>query len=444
MDVAETVQRRREQRQEAAPGPELPEKKDHSERVFTGLIIVVFLAYGLISGWHYVHRDYFVPLAEALLQGHLDVGRLPGHYNELVPSNGKWYVVFPFMPALLVMPWVLVAKGTANQLWACLFFGSLNAALVLDIVRHFGQPLRRALLFAILFAFGTVHWYGASDGGAWHFAQVTALTFLFLAIREIPTGGRPWRMGMWLGMAMLCRLDTVMAFPFFLAFFLHRSKQEPGVPLLREEAGQDSTRRFPRDMRAWWQQYDPRRFALGTLEFGGTLSVFAGLYLLYNALRFGSPLITGYSLIPGLLEEPWYRDGFMSLSSIPRNLYTLLFKAPAFSEGFPYIRPYHVGGLSLLMTTPAFLWAIKARGWNWLSVGSWLAVVGIALPILLHGDIGGAQFGYRYAMDFYPFLLLLMIRGMGDRLTFEQGLAIGLSLLVNAWGIWACVTGNWA
>ena len=183
--MRESVERLQESQPEATVGSESPTRLDASEWVSSGLILFVFLAYGLISGGQFVHRDYFVPLAEALLQGHLDVRGLPDYYNELVPSNGKWYVVFPFMPALLVMPWVLLTKGAANQLWACLFFGAINAALFLDIAKRFGQPLRRALLFAILFAFGTVHWYGASDGGAWHFAQVTALTFLFLAIREV-------------------------------------------------------------------------------------------------------------------------------------------------------------------------------------------------------------------------------------------------------------------
>lgn len=442
--MGETIERIGEDRHEAVLASPSPKKKDHFDLVLAGLLFVVFLAYAFISRGHHVYHDYFVPLADAMLQGRLDVGRLPAHYNELVPANGKWYVVFPFMPAILVMPWVLISKASPNQLWASLFFATMNAALLLSILRHFGQPLRRALLFTLLFAFGTVHWFGAANGGAWHFAQITALTFLFLAIREVATHGRPWRMGLFLGMAMLCRLDTVMAFPFFLAYFLHRSKKAPATQPQPEVSSSDATRSLPSALVAWVQGYHPRQFALKTLAFGSTLSVFVGLYLLYNLARFGSPFTSGYSLIPGLMEEPWYRNGFISLSSIPRNLYTMLLKAPPFLEQFPYLLPAKVGGMSLLITTPAFLWALKARSWNWLCVGSWLAIGAIALPIVMHGDLGGFQFGYRYAMDFYPFLLLLMVRGMGDRLTFEQGLAIALSFLVNAWGIWAFVTDTWA
>lgn len=61
--------------------------------------------------------------------------------------------------------------------------------------------------------------------------------------------------------------------------------------------------------------------------------------------------------------------------------------------------------------------------------------------MLLHADPGGVQFGYRYALDFLPFLFLLAARGMGTRLSFEALLAIGIALLVNIWGMWAWYTG---
>ena len=71
---------------------------------------------------------------------------------------------------------------------------------------------------------------------------------------------------------------------------------------------------------------------------------------------------------------------------------------------------------------------VRARG---------LASVGLILiPILLHADPGGPQFGFRYAQDFYPFLFLLTVRGLGGRI-FEAWVAIIIGFLVNLWGMGA-------
>ena len=42
---------------------------------------------------------------------------------------------------------------------------------------------------------------------------------------------------------------------------------------------------------------------------------------------------------------------------------------------------------------------------------------------------------YRYALDFYPFLLILAFLGMGGRLRWYHKLLIILSVLVNLWGV---------
>ena len=404
----------------------------------TVIFAVTFYLYAVISRSEFQMRHYFVPLAQSLLLGRLDVVGQPSYMNELVPHLGKDYVVFPFMPDLLEMPWVLIWQGETNQLWPCLTFGALNAALVYILCRRLGLPLVRRLLYTEIFAFGTIVWYSAQDAGAWHYAQVTALSFMLLAVLEVFGKGRAWLMGTWLGCALLCRLTDVMAAPFFALFLLAASRREV---LPAAEAVASGVRGA---IAGFVARYDWRAYARKLVGFGVPLSFFVGLYLTYNHLRFGSPLTTGYSMIPGILEEPWYRDGFFNLNAIPRNLYTMFLKAPEFSDTFPFVKVHIIGGLSILLTTPIFLWAVKARGWDWYLIGSWLAIFGIATPIFLHGDIGGSQFGYRYAMDFYPFLFLLMVRALGDKLTFQRVVAIVIGAVVNAWGIWVTMSGAWA
>jgi hypothetical protein len=407
-----------------------------------GLFLFSLLGFGLISKGNFVHLNYFVPLADAFLHGRLYVAEAPRWLNELVPFQGRHYVVYPPMPAVLLMPFVAIWGTGMNQGLISVVIGALNVALCYMVLQRFGLSWLRATSFALLFAFGTVFWFSVQVGSSWHFAQVCAVMFLWLAILETLSGKRPWLIGLLLGCAAMSRLPTLMAFPFFVAFFLQESRREPEAPgrLILNDAAEPT----PLWQGARSRAFDLRGFARKNLEFDLGLAVVFSAYLAYNHARFGSPFTTGYYMIPGLLAEHQYQHGFFSLQSIPRNMYAMLLKTPRFIEEFPYLKPYRLGGISLLLTTPFFLWAAKARGWDWLTVGCWGAIALTLCPILLHADPGGEQFGYRYAIDFYPFLLLLAIRGMGHRFSVRQGLAIAIALAINALGIYTAMSGAWA
>jgi hypothetical protein len=91
-------------------------------------------------------------------------------------------------------------------------------------------------------------------------------------------------------------------------------------------------------------------------------------------------------------------------------------------------------GLGLFFTTPAFLYIFKGP-WNKLSKYAAFAVICI-LPILItHGTVGFTQFGYRFSLDFTPFLMLLVAKGMNENLGWQEKALIILSVLVNLWGV---------
>jgi hypothetical protein len=68
--------------------------------------------------------------------------------------------------------------------------------------------------------------------------------------------------------------------------------------------------------------------------------------------------------------------------------------------------------------------------------------VGIALFMALliqHCGTGMTQLGYRFALDFYPLLVLLTLRGMDSPerpLRWWHVALIVLSVVVNAWSVW--------
>jgi hypothetical protein len=396
------------------------------------IFAVALVGYWIINEGERANLDYYVPLANAFLAGRLDLPQHPPWLNELVPWAGRWYVPYPPVPAVVLMPFVLVLGPDTDQARISILLGAVSVALAADVIYRAGVRGRAWVLFSFLFGFGTTFWYSAVAGSSWHFAHVCATLFMLLAIRDIQRGGPPWRAGLLLGLAGLCRLPVLLAFPFFLAYVAYRSD--------RRDRPAGTGCNFTSMLGV--QDARPEALDRGKLMASSVwLSLGAGIpvvaYLVYNAARFGSPFELGYGLIPGLLEEYQYRYGFLSIHSIGKNLYSMLLSVPNSVEGFPWIQPRVLGGLSIFLTTPAFLWAIKARRRTWFTIGAWLGVLLVCVPILLHADPGGAQFGYRYAIDFYPLLLLLTIHGMRGRLRFESWLAVGMSFLVNLWGIWA-------
>ena len=81
-----------------------------------------FLVYSFINHDRRAGLDYFVPLADAFLHGQLGLAAEPpsGGYNELVPLNGRLYVVYPPMPAVVLVPLVAFSgRGSTRPASPC-------------------------------------------------------------------------------------------------------------------------------------------------------------------------------------------------------------------------------------------------------------------------------------------------------------------------------------
>ena len=429
------------------PGPDVrPDVRPRDPDTLVDRILIPVVLFGLawavyawISHGRSTNLAYFIPLADAFLHGRLGLTETASYLNELVPSsNGLYYVVYPPAPAALLVPVVALFGPGVSQVWPSILLGAANAAVASMVIRGMGVARGPRIVLSLVFAFGTITWYSAQVGSAWHFAHVVATLFLLLAIRLCQRDAPAVLIGLMFAAAAMSRLPVAMAAPFFIAYFIDRDIREAtGDPTPFGWLGAERPR-------AW----HTRPNLLATLELAWPAAVEAGLivvvYLVYNQLRFGSPTENGYALIPGLLKEAQYQHGFFSVYSIPRILYAMFLTAPVLVSGFPWIQSHRNGGLSLVLTTPLFLWSLKARRLDWFGVGTWAAVVLVLVPILTHADPGGAEFGFRYAQDIYPFLLLLTIRGLGGRISAEAWMAIAIGGLVNLWGMGSAYYAWWA
>ncbi len=414
----------------AALGPRDPDTHLDQSLIPIGLFFVAGLVYSWVSNDKVASLAYFVPLADAFLHGRLGLTEAPGWLNELVPAaNGLYYVVYPPAPAILLLPVVAIFGPDMNQAWPSVILGAVNVALVSAILRRMGVERMPRVVLSLVFAFGTIVWYSAQEGTSWHFAHVVALFFTLLAILAAMFDRHPALIALLFAGALMSRLPVAMAFPFFIAYVLDRAdRARTGDPTPFGHLGGARPR-------AWHTRPDLR--VTLSLAWPAALVgvIVVAVYAWYNAARFGSPFENGYAMIPGLLQEAQYAHGFFSIVNIPRILYAMVLSGPVQVGDFPWVQPPRLGGLSILLTTPLFLWSIKARRPDWFGLGAWLSILAILVPVLTHADPGGQQFGFRYAQDFYPFLLLLTVRGLGGRISFEAWVAIAVGFTVNAWGM---------
>jgi uncharacterized membrane protein len=69
-----------------------------------------------------------------------------------------------------------------------------------------------------------------------------------------------------------------------------------------------------------------------------------------------------------------------------------------------------------------------------LAIAAWAAIVPLALADWLFAATGWAQFGYRYGLDFMPFLWLLATMAV-PRVRWFHSVLIGAAVLINLWGV---------
>ena len=146
--------------------------------------MLAFVIYYLTGEGGATPYHYFAPLAEAFLEGRIYLLDKPAWLNELLPVDGKYYVIYPPVPAVLLIPQILIFGPDANQTLASVFWGSLSVSVVYFLMRRISNNIRLQIWMTLLFGFGTIFWYLTSLGKAWFFAHVTSFFFLTLAVLE--------------------------------------------------------------------------------------------------------------------------------------------------------------------------------------------------------------------------------------------------------------------
>ena len=372
-------------------------------RLLLIIFLTVFLVYSL-SSTEETPYNYFTRLSQSFLNGKLYISENPSWLNELVPIDGKYYVVYPPMPAIILMPFVFLFKNHASQTLFSIFLGSINTILVYLLLKRLNFSKETSLLSTFFFAFGTNYWYLSTVGSAWFLAHITALFFLLLALIEAFGKQRLLLMGLLLGASFWARTPLIFTVFFFLIYF--------------------------------WKKFWPvnKKNIFNFLLFNLGIIFFVLMDGIYNFLRFGnlSPF-SPYHLIPGIVKDPIFQQGFMSISYMPRHVVAMFTKLPRFTTSWPFLIP-SLYSTAIWFTSPALIYILKVRK-SLLTAACWVAILATLSVIVLWGGVGFAQFGYRFAQDFMPFLLILVALGIGQKPSKFAYFLVVLSILVNLWGV---------
>jgi hypothetical protein len=353
---------------------------DRAAAIWIGAIAAgVYLAVGFGLATDY---DYDGRLAAAFLQGRWWLDSAPPWLNELLPcGDGRFCVVIPPLPAMLALPFVPFLSTATAQVVASRIAGGASAGVLYAALRASGAPRRYAVLGAILSAFGTTLFFTSVDGSAWYAAHAASMLFLSGAFAVAARGGSGWLIGSLVGISALARLPLAAVTP-VLAWIAARRGSAP----------------YPRVL-------------VGAVLGGLPLAV---VYVAYNLARWGTPLDEGYVRLTQ--DDIFFNHGLFSVFYLPRQLYALLLAPPDLVAGTPFFVRPRWEGMSLLLTTPAFLWvfaALREVRRDRMVAAIAVAMMVALLPNLLYATWGFSQFGYRRSIDAQPFLIALALVGDG-------------------------------
>ncbi len=160
----------------------------------------------------------------------------------------------------------------------------------------------------------------------------------------------------------------------------------------------------------------------------------------YNAARFGDPLDFGYSrmLLTGMGEQLMAQFGQFHSHFIPRNFFWFFLAPPWISTDPTLQLTYDPRGLSLLLASPALIYAFVSLRASRCPAGlrdAWLGPVLCLIPLLAYFNTGFWQFGHRFSLDYLPALLLLMMAGLGPRFSRTAYILLSMSIAIQVWGI---------
>lgn len=324
----------------------------------------------------------------------------------------RYYISFPPFPAVVMVPFVAIWGYFTNDVLITILIAGINAVLIFlmlqQLVRrgYAARTTREQLWFVALFAFGTVTYFSSIRGEVWFTALVIGLSLNIAYLMAALDARHPVLAGVFLALGFATRTPILFAGMFF------------ATQLFIPASG---------DHYSWGTRLKKVvLFALPCLVVG------VGL-MIYNEARFERFGEFGHSYLAEGTRDSIRRHGLFSFWFLNRNLSAMFTNMPVFTATAPYI---HITrhGLGLLATTPVFFLLFRPKPGNRRLIVALVAtIVATVVPALLYQNTGWAQFGYRFSLDWTPFMIALLAIDSRPITKKYVGLIL-FSILVNLFG----------
>jgi hypothetical protein len=382
--------------------------KRHVETV----ALVMVIAFCLYSTFLYLtvgQRGFDKVLSQLALQftkGHfaLSIYNLP--IRDFSAYYNNFYVYFGPLASILLMPFVFFFGDNFPQVTIGIFAIVTSFISVYFISKKFRFSRFDSLWLSLFFVFSTVLFSSGVINITAYQVEALGVPFVLLAIWAYITKRNSLLTGLFIALATMTRITLMFSLIFFF------------VELLRKKLS-------------------IKQFAIMLIPVVLALVILGG----YNFRRFHSFFETGYNYNVSIKDMPIganLKYGDKSIVHIPANLYSFLIMAPepllektgGFVLKFPYLKvsPW---GVALWFTSPLFLLLLVKFKKGEYTIPAGIATFVLAMPVFLWYSIGYAQIGYRYALDFLPFLFLLLIPSLLPKLSKTAILLIIAGIIFN-------------
>jgi hypothetical protein len=326
------------------------------------------------------------------------------------------FLVHPPLAAMIMMP-VLAAHGRVvegadrYQPSVAVVLGAIELALAWRLLLLLGLSTSARLWLTAFFGLGTTLWYEATLGASWDFVLVVSVLPTLLTLNEVFGKARPWAVGALAALSALGRNDLVLAWPAYGLLLLARGRRL-------------------RNLFAMLPGFAMAGFVYGVFNYSRYGTFFdQSLRLWYRCCDGG-----------GYFNPAFHRaiPGPFSPQFIATNLHTLLFLGWGFNrDTFPWLHPQGAGQ-ALLLTSPAFVLALRPSLKKLVTASLWMAsILTMSASLSVYAN-GFMQFGTRYYVQIFPFLLALVALGVGAGRRVDQltRILILASIILVSFGIW--------
>ena len=416
---------------------------ENTNRLFTAIALATGVVYYFSNPKPQNYYDYTFRVAANILGGKIAFNEpQPSWLNEFVPFEGFYYSVFPLGSVVSMMPFALPKVFGLMTEMPGAFIAAICAAticiLLFFIGRRYDIDRTRLIVMSLGVLFGTWMWTNLTIAGAWQLALGFAMVGELGAIYFTVYDRRPLIAGLFFALAFGNRTEVLLTAPIFM-YLLNRGDAKT----LRGD-GKNSNTQKRKATETHSDTSLPVSPGLGVsaVNFSAIAKfciipfVLGVSTLVYNYVRFHSFTDFGYARIPGVLNEPWYSHGIFSYHYIPGQMWEMLVRAWETRPVFPYLVPNPFSS-SILWSSPFILFAVRfgARD-RALKYASWLAILLLCIVLWMHGNSGGWQFGYRYAMVCLPWLFVVMLENSPKKITPLEWAAYGFSFAANLYATW--------